>query len=326
MQESHTYYLLSKYMDHTISTEELKTLRLLVNLSDDDELSLSLSHLWENGRPFEEVDERIIRDMFSGIQNRTRKERFVMVFRKLARIAAILLIPLLSVLSGYLYFNPVNQEEGIGNLVVHADRGERSGVTLPDGTQVKLNAESSLSYTHDFGRELRQVNLEGEAYFEVTKDSNRPFYVITEEVQVRVYGTEFNVNTHQPGKVHTVLVDGKVGIKKRGTTGEITMKPGELASFDRNAGTFEVKEVDVRQYVVWKDGYFTFENESLEQILNTLSLWYDVDVFFQSESAKQLVFTGYMKRYNDISKILNAITDVVGVNFTINGKTIIVSK
>ena len=89
MQESHTYYLLSKYMDHTISTEELKTLRLLVNLSDDDELSLSLSHLWENGRPFEEVDERIIRDMFSEIQNRTRKERFVMVFRKLARIAAM---------------------------------------------------------------------------------------------------------------------------------------------------------------------------------------------------------------------------------------------
>ncbi|MFR7809305.1 MAG: DUF4974 domain-containing protein [Butyricimonas faecihominis] len=68
------------------------------------------------------------------------------------------------------------------------------------------------------------------------------------------------------------------------------------------------------------------EKDGLEQILNTLSLWYDVDVFFQSESAKQLVFTGYMKRYNDISEILNAITDVVGVNFTINGKTIIVSK
>ena len=68
MQESHTYYLLSKYMDHTISTEELKTLRLLVNLSDDDELSLSLSHLWENGRPFEEVDERIIRICSAGFK------------------------------------------------------------------------------------------------------------------------------------------------------------------------------------------------------------------------------------------------------------------
>ena len=218
------------------------------------------------------------------------------------------------------------QEVALAMNTLKIPRGGEFRLKLSDGTNVYLNSASELKYPVRFDEKERKVYLSGEAYFEVTKDSNRPFYVITEEVQVRVYGTEFNVNTHQPGKVHTVLVDGKVGIKKRGMTGEITMKPGELASFDRNAGTFEVKEVDVRQYVVWKDGYFTFENESLEQILNTLSLWYDVDVFFQSESAKQLVFTGYMKRYNDISEILNAITEVVGVNFTINGKTIIVSK
>lgn len=218
------------------------------------------------------------------------------------------------------------QEVALAMNTLRVPRGGEFRLKLSDGTNVYLNSASELKYPVRFDEKERKVYLSGEAYFEVTKDSNRPFYVITEEVQVRVYGTEFNVNTHQPGKVHTVLVDGKVGIKKRGMTGEITMKPGELASFDRNAGTFEVKEVDVRQYVVWKDGYFTFENESLEQILNTLSLWYDVDVFFQSESAKQLVFTGYMKRYNDISEILNAITEVVGVNFTINGKTIIVSK
>ena len=218
------------------------------------------------------------------------------------------------------------QEVTLAMNTLKIPRGGEFRLKLSDGTNVYLNSASELKYPVRFDEKERKVYLSGEAYFEVTKDSDRPFYVVTEEVQVRVYGTEFNVNTHQPGKVHTVLVDGKVGIKKRGMTGEITMKPGELASFDRNAGTFEVKEVDVRQYVVWKDGYFTFENESLEQILNTLSLWYDVDVFFQSESAKQLVFTGYMKRYNDISEILNAITEVVGVNFTINGKTIIVSK
>ena len=218
------------------------------------------------------------------------------------------------------------QEVALAMNTLKIPRGGEFRLKLSDGTNVYLNSASELKYPVRFDEKERKVYLSGEAYFEVTKDSDRPFYVVTEEVQVRVYGTEFNVNTHQPGKVHTVLVDGKVGIKKRGMTGEITMKPGELASFDRNAGTFEVKEVDVRQYVVWRDGYFTFENESLEQILNTLSLWYDVDVFFQSESAKQLVFTGYMKRYNDISEILNAITEVVGVNFTINGKTIIVSK
>ena len=212
------------------------------------------------------------------------------------------------------------QEVALAMNTLKVPRGGEFRLKLSDGTNVYLNSASELKYPVRFDEKERKVYLSGEAYFEVTKDLNRPFYVVMEEVQVRVYGTEFNVNTHQPGKVHTVLVDGKVGIKKRGMTEEVTM------SFDREAGTFEVKEVDVRQYVVWKDGYFTFENESLEQILNTLSLWYDVDVFFQSESAKQLVFTGYMKRYNDISEILNAITDVVGVNFTINGKTIIVSK
>ena len=218
------------------------------------------------------------------------------------------------------------QEVALAMNTLKVPRGGEFRLKLSDGTNVYLNSASELKYPVRFDEKERKVYLSGEAYFEVTKDLNRPFYVVMEEVQVRVYGTEFNVNTHQPGKVHTVLVDGKVGIKKRGMTEEVTMKPGQLASFDREAGTFEVKEVDVRQYVVWKDGYFTFENESLEQILNTLSLWYDVDVFFQSESAKQLVFTGYMKRYNDISEILNAITDVVGVKFTINGKTIIVSK
>lgn len=218
------------------------------------------------------------------------------------------------------------QEPALAMNTLKIPRGGEFRLKLSDGTNVYLNSASELKYPVCFDEKERKVYLSGEAYFEVTKDSDRPFYVVTEEVQIRVYGTEFNVNTNQQGKIHTVLVNGKVGVKKRGMTGEIAMKPGELASFDRKAGTFEVKEVDVRQYVLWKDGYFTFENESLEQILNTLSLWYDVDVFFQSESAKQLVFTGYMKRYSDISEILDAITDVVGVNFTINGKTIIVSK
>ena len=172
------------------------------------------------------------------------------------------------------------QEAALAMNTLKIPRGGEFRLKLSDGTNVYLNSASELKYPVCFDEKERKVYLSGEAYFEVTKDSDRPFYVETEELQIRVYGTEFNVNTNQPGKVHTVLVNG----------------------------------------------YFTFENESLEQILNTLSFWYDVDVFFQSESAKQLVFTGYMKRYSDISEILDAITDVVGVNFTINGKTIIVSK
>ena len=283
MQESHTYYLLSKYMDHTISTEELKTLRLLVNLSDDDELSLSLSHLWENGRPFEEVDERIIRDMFSGIQNRTRKERFVMVFRKLARIAAILLIPLLSVLSGYLYFNPVNQEEGIGNLVVHADRGERSGVTLPDGTQVKLNAESSLSYTHDFGRELRQVNLEGEAYFEVTRNEDKPFVVHTKYLDIEVLGTSFNVYSYERENVmEMALISGRIKIQTC----------SEPSRVNKESGIITVEKTDNRFETAWLRGDLVFRSTTLSDVLAKLERRYGVNIHLNDSSLANDLFTG----------------------------------
>lgn len=205
-------------------------------------------------------------------------------------------------------------------------RGGEFSLTLSDGTNIYLNSATELKYPVLFDEKERKVYLSGEAYFEVVKDAERPFYVVTDDIQIQVYGTEFNVNTHRTGCIQTVLVNGKVGIRKHGTGNEIVMKPGELASFDKNNGQFDVKEVDVRQYVIWKDGYFTFENERLEQIMSTLSLWYNVDVFFQSEAVKELVFTGYMKRYERIDEILNAMTDVVGVKFSINGRTIVVSK
>ena len=221
---------------------------------------------------------------------------------------------------------PVGKEAVLAMNTLKIPRGGEFSLTLSDGTNVYLNSATELKYPVRFDEKERKVYLSGEAYFDVTKDANRPFYVVTDEVQIRVYGTEFNVNTHRMKSVQTVLVNGKVGIKKCGTEKEIVMKPGELANLDRSSGTIDVREVDVRQYVVWKDGYFTFENETLEQIMSTLSLWYNVDVFFQSEDVKQLVFTGYMKRYDEIDEILNAMTDVVGVKFTINERTIVVSK
>ena len=113
------------------------------------------------------------------------------------------------------------QEVALAMNTLKVPRGGEFRLKLSDGTNVYLNSASELKYPVRFDEKERKVYLSGEAYFEVTKDLNRPFYVVMEEVQVRVYGTEFNVNTHQPGKVHTVLVDGKVGIKKRGMTVEV---------------------------------------------------------------------------------------------------------
>lgn len=181
-----------------------------------------------------------------------------------------------------------------------------------------LNAATELKYPVAFHAKERRVYLKGEAYFEVAPDKNRPFYVETEEVKIRVLGTVFDVNTHYTRGVRTVLVEGAVALEW-GDQKEIRMKPGELADFDRTTTEVTLKEVDVTSYISWKEGYFVFEDEPLEEIMHTLSLWYDKEFLFVGKRSRTLHFSGHIKRYERIETILSAITDVTGVEFRMNG-------
>lgn len=205
----------------------------------------------------------------------------------------------------------------------------RSGeykVRLADGTLVYLNSATRMKYPVKFDEKERKVYLSGEAYFEVAKDPERPFFVEMEGVEVRVYGTSFNVNTHQKGNIQTVLVKGSIGVKVLSSGMESVIRPGQMAEFKQGNTKVDVKDVNVAVYTDWKDGIFRFENQRLEDILAVLSNWYDMNVFYQTVSVKELHFSGYMERYKDVSVILEAITLSTGVTFSIQGKTIIVSK
>ena len=202
-------------------------------------------------------------------------------------------------------------------------RGGEFKLMLADGTLVHLNAATRLKYPVAFGGKERRVWLEGEAYFEVATDSARPFYVETADMRVRVYGTAFNVNTHKDGKTQTALVEGRVGVTVAGTE-EMMMEPGELLSYYRREKTVTLEHVDTRPYVAWKEGYFAFENETLEEMMRTLALWYNVEVFFQSEEVKHFVFTGFMRKYEQIETILAAVCDVTGAHYSINGRTVVI--
>lgn len=210
--------------------------------------------------------------------------------------------------------------------VLEIPRGGEYTITLSDGTVVYLNSGSELRYPVAFSHDTRAVYLSGEAYFEVKKDVNRPFIVNIEGLKIHVYGTSFNVNTYNTRGIETILVEGNIGIQENKTGVEHAVKPGQLALYDRQTGTMKLRKVDVRPYVAWKDQEFMFDNESLEDIMNTLSLWYDVDVFFQTTSLKQLHFTGHLGRYEDISHILNAISGVTRVKFAVQGRTIMVME
>ncbi len=205
-------------------------------------------------------------------------------------------------------------------------RGGEYKVRLADGTLVYLNSATRMKYPVKFDEKERKVYLSGEAYFEVAKDPERPFFVEMEGVEVRVYGTSFNVNTHQEGNIQTVLVKGSIGVKVLSSGMESVIRPGQMAEFKQGNTKVDVKDVNVAVYTDWKDGIFRFENQRLEDILAVLSNWYDMNVFYQTVSVKELHFSGYMERYKDVSVILEAITLSTGVTFSVQGKTIIVSK
>ncbi|MFR1240458.1 MAG: FecR family protein, partial [Butyricimonas faecihominis] len=226
--------------------------------------------------------------------------------------------------SGMLVYSDSVVPEYVDTNVLRIPKGGEFKLQLADGTQVYLNSATDLRYPVAFTGSERRVYLKGEAYFEVAKDAEHPFIVVTDDVQVRVYGTSFNVNTLGADGVRTVLVEGKVGIRGQDSNREYVLKPNELAFYDRNSRDMKIETVDPDLYTLWRKGIFVFERETLENIMNTLSLWYDMEVFFQSESAKKLHFSGHMKRYEQIEDILHAITDATGVVFTINDKTVCV--
>lgn len=201
-------------------------------------------------------------------------------------------------------------------------RGGEFNLTLADGTRVWLNAETELLYPVRFNGKQRVVYLKGEAYFDVAKNEEMPFIVQVENVSVKVYGTEFNVNTYEG--VETVLVTGSVGMKQGGK--EVMLIPNQKGTFDKSAGKIVVEDVDVLTYVAWKDGDFIFRNESLGRIMDKLSRWYGLEVFYQNGESRDVHLSGNLKRYKDVQELFRSFEKISDARFKVQGNTVFISK
>ena len=200
-------------------------------------------------------------------------------------------------------------------------RGGEYKIVLADGSQVWINSQSVLEFPACFVGKERRVRLQGEAYFEVSKNVEKPFIVDMGNKEIRVLGTSFNVNDYD-GKFVTTLVSGKVQVFVNDKDYVLTSSMQVRVEGD----DVFVEEVDVREFTAWKDGLFVFKKQKLREVMDILSRWYDVDVFYQNLELQNLHFTGTIQRHSEISGMLKFLEKTDIVKFTLNGKTLIVSK
>ena len=224
---------------------------------------------------------------------------------------------------------PIASAEAVPLHQLATPRGGEFRVVLEDGTEVWLNADTRLRYPEVFNGAERRVEVEGEAYFKVAKNSEHPFIVSSGGQEVRVYGTEFNVHAY-PGEtaIYTTLVEGSIALRladEHDSSRELMLTPDHQSMFDVQSSTFNVKPVDTDVVTSWRSGVFVFEEQTLEQIMRTLSRWYDFDYEFGDRQTAETVFMGSIPKYGSFSEVCDIFHKLGGINLRQQGRKVTIT-
>ncbi len=236
------------------------------------------------------------------------------------RIAAILLLPLLII--GGIYF--LIDKNALNSIVVWqtitTPPGVKSQVQLPDGTKVWLNSESSLRYPSSFSSYNRDVELKGEAYFEVVKDDKHPFFVDLGRIEVEVVGTEFNViNYGQEKQTEVVLASGKVKLleKQKDQRLLITeMVPGQRVVYLKTRNKFSISQIDPEKYISWTNGQLIFKDDPMDEVVRRLDRWFNVIIEIEDSEIAQYIYTATF-RDETIEQVLNLLARTSPIKYDI---------
>ena len=223
------------------------------------------------------------------------------------------------------------KNEKIASNFLTIPRGGQFSLNLEDGTKILLNSDSKIKYPVKFikGKKRQVELLYGEAFFDVSSSKNNngsEFIVSTKTQKINVLGTKFNVKSYSEDDIiTTTLVEGKVKVENG--ENQILLFPNQQSKVDSNSAIIDVSDVDVSQQISWIKGLFSFNDTSLENIMHTLSRWYDLEFIFKSANQKNFIFSGILERTKSIEDILFIIEKTSSsneINFEINNKTIII--
>lgn len=224
------------------------------------------------------------------------------------------------------YRNAAVKEEAATMHTLSTPRGKNFKVILEDGTEVWLNAESKLHYPNRFTGKERIVELEGEGFFQVAKDTARPFIVKSGTAQTRVLGTQFNFRSYPHESRHVTLVSGSVRVSDIHKENELQLIPGEDAPLDENDRLLIPRKVDISEFTAWKDDLFCFREAELIDIMKAIGRWYNLAIVFTDEPAMHYHFNFWAHRTDQPEQVLQLLNQVGKVKATLEGSRITISK
>lgn len=207
-----------------------------------------------------------------------------------------------------------NPDAPLNENVLTTPAGGQYEVLLADGSHVWLNASSSLRFPSSFSGKERKVALIGEGYFEISKSKDKPFIVNARDMEVEVLGTHFNITAYPEDQaMATTLVEGSVRLSQQANS--VVLKPYEQANIKNDS--FKVKKnVDVRDVLAWKNGYFVFDNEEIHSVMRRLARWYNIEVEYEDPNVNE-EFMGTISKYKNISEILKLLQATGTIKFKI---------
>lgn len=334
MNQEHYISLFEKYLDGQATKTEISTLIQWLK-KEDDSFKSWIEDVWDESSvdmdPIlqEEIYAKINQQISIVTKEQPRTPRHALfiksrlVMQRMLRIAAVILLLIITG-TGTHYYTKLHLLQP-SDTMVSVEKGQKSSVVLPDGSKVWINADSKLTYGKNFNSRERSVYLDGEAYFEVYPNKNRPFIVHTKNLSVRALGTSFNVKSYQNDETEsTVLVSGKVQVTS--CTASVILHPNEKITFDKATSSLKKEEVaDVNPYNGWINNTLNFDGETLGNISKVLERYYNVQIIFKSETLKQYSFTGNLGN-TSLDSILQILSFSSPLLYTIEDSVILLDE
>lgn len=325
----HIDILIAKYLSDNISSDELNTLNQWINSSSENKkVAQSSQKVWDNSEVLI-TEEDIKKDRYKVISEIQKQQSVELKSNRkkllIYKIAAILAIPVALALSWHLFQK--SESISLDNSVceISAPKGHVAKCILPDSSEVWLNTGSTISYnTSGFNQQVREIYLTGEAYFEVVKNKEKPFKVVTELADINVTGTSFNVKAYNESEgFEAVLAEGSINMEFYNQSQQkVILQPGERAVYLGNKKELLIEEVEPDLFTSWRKGEILFKDATLNDLVKELERIYDIKFHVKDPTLGEFRFRGMFSYNNNLIDALEKIKRTANINYYIVNKEV----